>query len=107
MESERIETLGRPEIAGAAIAPRIWRVLTIGGRLNRRIAIVAWSATVVGSGLLLSWNWLVAAGLSTIVLAILPCAAMCAAGLCMGGADSKRADPSARNASNRDGTPSS
>src|SRR6266487_4548445 len=100
MESEQTETVGRPEIAGAAIAPRIWRVLTIGGRLNRRIAIVAWSAAVIGSGLLLSWNWLVAAGLSTIVLAILPCAAMCAAGLCMGGAENKRADATGRNASN-------
>ncbi|HEV8553773.1 MAG TPA: hypothetical protein VGR65_10395 [Casimicrobiaceae bacterium] len=105
MEPEQTETMGRPEIAGAAIAPRIWRVLTIGGRLNRRIAIVAWSAAIVGSGLLLSWNWLVAAGLSTIVLAILPCAAMCAAGLCMGGADNKRADASAKNASGQDETP--
>ncbi len=31
----------------------------------------------------LNWNWLVAAGVAPVLLAILPCFAMCALGLCM------------------------
>lgn len=38
---------------------------------------------VVAGGLFLGWDWVVAAGLAPIVFAVLPCAAMCALGLCM------------------------
>jgi hypothetical protein len=31
-----------------------------------------------------NWGWLVAAGVAPILLAVLPCLAMCALGLCMG-----------------------
>lgn len=45
---------------------------------------------VLGGGTLalaagLNWSWLVAAGIAPILLGILPCAAMCALGLCMPG----------------------
>lgn len=40
-------------------------------------------ASIVAGGLFLGWDWLVAAGLAPVVLGLLPCAAMCAAGLCM------------------------
>ncbi len=86
---------------GAPIATRVWRILTLGDRLSRRVAVVAWSTAGVGLSLLFSWNWLVAAGLSSVVLGILPCAAMCAAGLCAGGGR-KCADPGAKNATDRD-----
>lgn len=44
---------------------------------------------VVGVGLALNWGWLTAIGAAPILLALLPCAAMCALGLCMrGGASS-------------------
>ncbi|HSF21729.1 MAG TPA: hypothetical protein VLA81_06785 [Burkholderiales bacterium] len=37
-----------------------------------------------GTGALVAgWDWLVAAGLATIILAVAPCLAMCALGLCM------------------------
>ena len=44
----------------------------------------------IAAGLLLvpalyfGWNWLVAAGLTSVVIGVLPCLAMCALGLCMG-----------------------
>ncbi len=38
---------------------------------------------VVVGGLALNWSWLVAAGVAPILLAVLPCAAMCGLGLCM------------------------
>ena len=35
------------------------------------------------------WDWLVAAGLSTLIIAAAPCLVMCALGLCMGRGKSK------------------
>jgi hypothetical protein len=63
---------------------RAWRVLTLGERLGRRSAIVLWLAALVAVGLLAGWPWIAAAGLASGVLAFLPCAAMCALGLCAG-----------------------
>ncbi len=34
-------------------------------------------------GLVLNWNWLVAIGLAPVLIALAPCAVMCALGLCM------------------------
>jgi hypothetical protein len=38
---------------------------------------------VVLLGLVLNWQWLVALGVAPLLLSLLPCAAMCALGLCM------------------------
>jgi hypothetical protein len=38
---------------------------------------------VVAIGLALNWSWLVAFGAAPIILALAPCAVMCAFGLCM------------------------
>lgn len=35
------------------------------------------------AGMAMNWGWLVAVGAAPILLAVLPCAAMCALGLCM------------------------
>lgn len=51
----------------------------LGGR--RGLIILAVIALV--AGLALNWNWLVAAGVAPLLLAVLPCIAMCALGLCM------------------------
>lgn len=51
----------------------------IGGR--RGLFFLA--AGIAITGMALNWGWLVAAGIAPILLAILPCAAMCALGLCM------------------------
>lgn len=44
-----------------------------------------WIAAVLAlaAGAMLSWSWLVAIGLAPLLVAALPCAAMCALGLCM------------------------
>lgn len=56
---------------------------------GRRVLMLGVFA-LVGAGLALGWPWLVAFGLAPLVLSLLPCAAMCALGLCMmGGKDAK------------------
>ena len=92
------------QLLPTASAPPVWRAFTLGGRLNRRTALVIWAAGGIGIGLFLGWDWLVAAGLSSIVVALLPCAAMCAAGLCMRGGESKPADSVPKVGPRRDGT---
>jgi len=54
-----------------------WRPWLIGGAVL--VAVVLYGG----------WDWLAATGLATILIAILPCAAMCALGLCMGRSKSK------------------
>lgn len=51
--------------------------------LGSRTGKLLIGAGIVASGLFLGWDWLVAAGLAPVVLGVLPCVAMCAAGLCM------------------------
>ena len=40
-------------------------------------------AAIVAGGFFLGWDWVVSAGLASLVLGVLPCAAMCVLGLCM------------------------
>ncbi len=47
----------------------------------RGLIVVA--LAVIGAGLALGWNWVVAAGFAPLLLSLAPCAAMCALGLCM------------------------
>src|SRR3546814_19185011 len=51
----------------------------LGGR--RGLLILAGLA--IAAGLALNWSWLVAVGIAPILIAVLPCLAMCALGLCM------------------------
>lgn len=51
---------------------------------SRRGLIVLASVTIV-AGLAFNWSWLVAVGIAPLLLAGLPCIAMCALGLCMRG----------------------
>ena len=50
---------------------------------GRRGAILAAIVVTAGSGLWFGWPSLVAAGLAPLILAMAPCAVMCALGLCM------------------------
>ncbi len=77
---------------------RLWQMLTLDDRLGRRTAVVAWLAAAIGLGLYTGWGWIVAAGLSSLVLAVLPCAAMCALGLCGGFSGRKCSDTTAASA---------
>lgn len=77
---------------------RSWLGLGIGKRTT------FWSLAValLGAGLALNWNWLVAAGVAPLLVALAPCAAMCALGLCMrkgqGESCSKKVRPEQDNA---------
>jgi hypothetical protein len=65
----------------------------LGGR--RGLIILSAGALVIG--LALNWGWLVAAGIAPLLLGVLPCAAMCALGLCasrMIGRSSEQQPPS-------------
>lgn len=51
--------------------------------LGGRRGLIAAGAAIVVAGLAFNWSWLVAAGIAPALLSLLPCAAMCALGLCM------------------------
>jgi hypothetical protein len=51
--------------------------------VGRRNMILILAALAIAGGIAMNWNWLVASALAPIVIALLPCAVMCALGLCM------------------------
>ena len=51
--------------------------------LGGRRGLMVLAAIIISAGLILSWGWLAAVGIAPILLALAPCAAMCALGLCM------------------------
>lgn len=51
--------------------------------LDRRRSLILLTVAALGMGLFLNWGWLVAVGAAPLLLALAPCAAMCALGLCM------------------------
>ncbi len=53
--------------------------------LGGRRRLLALGLVAAAGGLWLGWPTLVAAGIAPLLLAVLPCAAMCALGLCMKG----------------------
>lgn len=54
---------------------------TLQRRLGGRESLAAGTVLVAG-GAAFSWDWLVAVGIAPVILALLPCAAMCALGWC-------------------------
>ena len=48
-----------------------------------RPGLVVLGVAAIGLGLSSNWGWLSAVGAAPIILAVLPCAAMCALGVCM------------------------
>ena len=53
--------------------------------LRTRSGLILVALAVIGGGTALGWPALVAVGVGPIILALLPCAAMCAMGMCMMG----------------------
>jgi hypothetical protein len=51
--------------------------------LPGRRGLLVLASVVLVAGLVMNWSWLVAAGIAPILLAVAPCALMCAAGYCM------------------------
>ena len=73
----------------------------INSRNKQIIAIMA----ILALGMYLNWGWFVALGLAPLVLGVLPCAAMCALGLCMGhggksSCSTKNQDPDSKDDAN-------
>ncbi len=58
-------------------------ILTLGGRIGQGTTLTVLAVAAVGSGLIFGWDSLAALGLTTFIVALLPCLVMCAAGLCM------------------------
>ena len=61
--------------------------------LGGRRAWLALAALAGLGGLVLNWNWLVVIGAAPLLLALAPCAVMCALGLCMMGRSSGSEKP--------------
>lgn len=61
--------------------------------LGGRRAWLALAALAGLGGLVLNWNWLVVIGAAPLLLALAPCAVMCALGLCMMGRSSSSGQP--------------
>lgn len=70
----------------------------LGGR--RGLLVLAFAA--VGAGLYFSWGWLAAVGVAPLLIALAPCAAMCALGLCMKGGG-KSCSSDSKHAEGKDG----
>ena len=51
--------------------------------LRSRNGVIALLVLAIVSGAALNWSWLVAVGIAPLLITVLPCAAMCALGLCM------------------------
>lgn len=75
-------------------------------RAVRAVPRWAWWATaglIAAAGLALGWEWLSAIGVASVLVSFLPCALMCAFGLCMnrggrsGGASCHGGDNASRN----------
>lgn len=72
--------------------------------LGNRKVLALLAVGVIGAGLALNWGWLVAAGIAPILLALAPCAAMCALGLCMSKMGGKScSDAASKDTTNKDG----
>lgn len=68
---------------------------------DRRVLMIGGLAVVAGA-FALNWSWLTAIGAASIILALAPCAVMCALGLCMG--MGKRSDAAGAKPGNGEAT---
>lgn len=70
------------ELQAKSLAQDCNPILTLGGRVSQGTTLTVLAVAGLGSGLVLGWDSLVALGASTFILALLPCAVMCALGIC-------------------------
>jgi hypothetical protein len=59
------------------------RLRPIGARIGARRIAIALGAAAGAAGIALNWGWLTAIGVTPVLAAAAPCAAMCALGLCL------------------------
>ncbi len=79
----RSQSRGTPVALAQGMVNAVWPY--IGGKRGLIILAIG----IAGGGMAMNWGWLVAVGIAPILLVVLPCAAMCALGLCMNKADGK------------------
>lgn len=84
MSNMLAETRGPAWTSGRSRAP-----LSLPSWLRGRRAVVLVALAAVGAGLALGWPSLVALGVAPVLVSLLPCAAMCALGVCMMGAGNR------------------
>lgn len=72
--------------------------------LGGRRGLIFLAVAVLGVGAALNWGWLVAIGVAPILLALAPCAAMCALGACCMKGGSKSCSSGDQSAKGTPGT---
>jgi hypothetical protein len=85
--------------ASAVSIPTPTRAQFIAQRMRSPRGLAVGGIALAALGLGLGWDWLAAVGVLPILLSFLPCAAMCALGLCMAkGREASPGPPPARHA---------
>jgi hypothetical protein len=69
--------------ANAAPARECCAPAATSGRVDQRTVFIGLALAGGAGALVLGWDWLVAAGVASIIIAVAPCLVMCALGLCM------------------------
>ena len=69
-----------PSALGAVVR---YRLRTACARIGARRIAIALGLAAAATGITFSWGWLTAIGVAPVLVAVAPCAAMCALGLCM------------------------
>lgn len=82
-----MDTIRYPSPRSATAAPGRRLAGYVPPWLRSRRALVLGIVAVGVAALALGWPWVAAAGLAPLALTLLPCAMMCAVGLCMAGKD--------------------
>jgi hypothetical protein len=80
---DRMEHMEATDTVVAPARPGILTALPPWLRARRTLLLLA--AALIAAGLALNWGWLTAVGAAPIILALAPCVAMCALGLCIHG----------------------
>ena len=75
--------MSRSQSRGTSVSLAQGVVNAIWPYVSGRRGLIVLAIGIGGAGMTMNWGWLVAVGAAPILLALLPCAAMCALGLCM------------------------
>jgi hypothetical protein len=68
--------------------------------LGGRRGLIVLSVAVLAAAAFFNWGWLVAIGVAPLLVALAPCAAMCALGLCMKGTGGKSCSSGSKTQAN-------
>jgi hypothetical protein len=77
---------------------------TVRTYLTGRRGLIALAALALIAGAAFNWSWLVAVGIAPLLIAALPCVAMCALGLCMNRMAGRKCSAEDASLADKDGT---